>query len=423
LDFNNFDLHEDILSGITSLGFKSPTPIQEQTLPIVLANKDLIGCAQTGTGKTGAFLIPILSKIAKNKTGKVNTLIIVPTRELAVQIDQQAEGMAYFAGISTYSIYGGGTGQSFDQEKKALIEGADIIIATPGRLIMHLNQNYVDFSSVEHLILDEADRMLDMGFQEALTKIIGHIPKKRQTLMFSATMPARIRQLASSILNNPEQINIAISRPAEKITQSAYMVYEEQKPGLFVHLIEELNPKSTIVFTSSRQKVKDILRELKRLKTKAKGISSDLDQKEREDVLMEFRARQLPILVATDVLSRGIDIEGIDLVVNYDAPAEPEDYIHRIGRTARAEAKGQAITFITPKDQNRFRRIEKLMEMSIDKPNAPEFLGSVPEYSTEYKKSNTKKNFKKKKPGTHKPQNGNVSSRPKKESGKNESQN
>ena len=412
MDFNNFDLHEDILSGITSLGFKSPTPIQEQTLPIVLANKDIIGCAQTGTGKTGAFLIPILSKIAKNKTGKVNTLIIVPTRELAVQIDQQAEGMSYFAGISTYSVYGGGSGQSFDQEKKALTEGADIIIATPGRLIMHLNQNYVDFSSVQHLILDEADRMLDMGFQDALTKIIGHLPKKRQTLLFSATMPPKIRQLAGAILNNPEQINIAISRPAEKITQSAYIVFEEQKPGVFMHIIEELKPTSTIVFTSSKLKIKEILRELRKLKNQAKGISSDLDQKEREEVLMEFRARKLPILVATDVLSRGIDIEGIDLVVNYDVPAEPEDYIHRIGRTARAEAKGQAITFITPRDQSRFRRIEKLMEMTIDKPKIPESLGAVPDYSTEYKSTsnNKKRPFKKKKPANFKPRNGNNNS-------------
>ncbi len=403
MQFEDFDLNKDILSGISCLGFKTPTPIQAQAIPLVLAGNDLIGCAQTGTGKTGAFLIPILSKIADKKTGKVNTLIIVPTRELAVQIDQQAEGLSYFSDVSTYSVYGGGSGQSFDQEKKALVEGADIIIATPGRLIMHLNQNYVDFSGLKHLILDEADRMLDMGFLDSLTKIIRHLPAERQTLLFSATMPPKIRQLANTILKNPLEISIAISRPADKIAQEAYMVYEEQKPGLFKHIMQQITPQSTIVFTSSRQKVKEIIRELKSLKHKAKGISSDLEQPEREAVLTEFKARQLPILVATDVLSRGIDIEGIDLVINYDVPAEPEDYIHRIGRTARAEAKGRALTFITPSDLRRFHRIEKLMEMIIDKPALPEHLGEAPVYTSpakrdnQNKKSGSKRPFNKKK--------------------------
>lgn len=421
MQFEEFDLSEDILSGISCLGFKTPTPIQEKALPIVLSGKDLIGCAQTGTGKTGAFLIPLLSRISKEKTGKVHTLIVVPTRELAVQIDQQAEGLSYFSDISSYPVYGGGSGQSFEQERTALIEGTDIIIATPGRLIMHLNQNYVDFSNLKTLVLDEADRMLDMGFMDSLTKIIGHLPQQRQNLLFSATMPPKIRQLATTILKDPEEINIAISRPAEKIDQKAYMVFEEQKPELFKHVIQEVSPESTIVFSSSRSNVKDILRELKKLNHHARGISSDLDQKEREEVLTKFKSRQLPILVATDVLSRGIDIEGIDLVINYDVPSEAEDYIHRIGRTARAEAKGKAITFITPKDQHKFRRIEKLMEMTIEKPVLPESLGPVPEYSPSFKKNkrkfgnNKKGNWKGKsgkpfKNNRRPPQNGNTKS-------------
>lgn len=381
MEFKEFGLADEILEGISCMGFKNATPIQEQAIPVVLSGKDLIGCAQTGTGKTGAFLLPVLSKISKGSTKKINTLIIVPTRELAVQIDQQATALSYFSGISTIPVYGGGSGMAFDQEKQALSSGADIIIATPGRLIMHMNQNYVDFSELKHLILDEADRMLDMGFYEDIMKVVGQTPASRQTLLFSATMPPKIRKLASTILKDPYEINIAVSRPAEKIEQEAYMLYEEQKQSVIKMIMGNRKPESSVIFTSSRAKVKDILRELKGIGLKAKGISSDLEQKEREEVLNEFRSKQLPILVATDVLSRGIDIEGIEIVLNYDVPAEPEDYIHRIGRTARAQATGVAITFITPLDQRKFNRIEKMMGMEITKPSIPEELGKTPEYN------------------------------------------
>lgn len=392
--FSDFGLDENILEAIGYMGFKKPTPIQEQAIPVIMQKKDLIACAQTGTGKTGAFLLPVLHELVRNPSEKVQVLIIVPTRELAVQIDQQLEGFTYTLPVSTIPVYGGSGGNSFEQEKQAFISGANIIVATPGRLIMHMNQQYVDFSQLKHLILDEADRMLDMGFHDDIMRIISKIPKNRQTLLFSATMPPKIRTLAAKILKNqPEEISISISKPAEGIAQEAYMVYESQKPALIQNVFNERNLPSVIVFASTKLKVKVILKEIKALGFNARAVSSDLEQHEREEVLNAFRNKQLPILVATDVLSRGIDIEGISLVLNYDVPQDPEDYIHRVGRTARAASKGVAITFITPEDQHRFVRIEKLIGREIEKTVVPAELGETPPYSPSQPKANRKKSF------------------------------
>jgi len=362
------------------MGFENATPIQEKSIPVVLAGKDLIACAQTGTGKTAAFLLPILSKLAANPSPNVDTLIISPTRELALQIDRALEGLAYFTGVSSIAIYGGNDGSSFEREKTALSTGANIIIATPGRLMSHLNMGYVKFDELKHLILDEADRMLDMGFNEDIMRIIKYVPVKRQTLLFSATMPPRIRTLASKLLVNPEQINIAISKPAEGILQTAYMVYDNQKNALIVDLLKGKNLQSVLIFSSTKSNVKNLEKDLYKLKLSVKAIHSDLEQKEREEVLRDFTARKTQVLVATDILARGIDIEGIDLVINYDVPNDAEDYVHRIGRTARAQSTGMAITFITEKDQRHFKRIEDFLGKAVTKTPVPAHLGKVPVY-------------------------------------------
>lgn len=358
--------------------FETPTPIQSQAIPIILNNKDLIAVAQTGTGKTAAFLLPILHKLASTQTDSTNTLIIVPTRELALQIDQAVQGLSYFTGASSLAIYGGGDGMSFENEKRALTQGANIIIATPGRLMSHLNMGYVKFDKVEHFILDEADKMLDMGFLDDITKIANYLPKKRQSLLFSATMPPSIRSLAQRLLHEPEQISIAISKPAEGVTQGAYLVYDAQKNELIKFILKEKEYASVLIFSSTKQKVKVLQRELQQAGLKAKAIHSDLEQDEREDVLRGFRSKQTQILVATDILSRGIDIEDIGLVINYDLPNDAEDYIHRIGRTARASTKGEAITFINEYDQFKFFKIEELMEREVEKRPLPEYLGEGP---------------------------------------------
>ncbi len=313
MTFRELNFEDSLQEGLDAMGFNEPTPIQEQAVPIVLAGKDLIGCAQTGTGKTAAFLLPVLNKLAKNPTDDTNTLIIVPTRELALQIDQSLQGFSYFTSVSSLPIYGGGDGGAFEQEKRALINGANIIIATPGRLMSHLNMGYVKFNKLQHLILDEADRMLDMGFIDDIIKITSHLPKKRQTLMFSATMAPKIRALANKLLVKPEQINIALAKPAEGVTQGAYLVYDGQKNRLIKDLLKGKELTSVIIFVSTKSKVKDLERDLIKADLKAKAIHSDLDQTERERVLREFRNKQLQILVATDILSRGIDIEDIGL--------------------------------------------------------------------------------------------------------------
>lgn len=385
MKFSDFNFESNLQEGLDSMGFNTPTPIQEQAIPIILSKRDLIGCAQTGTGKTAAFLLPILNKLAKDPTDNTNTLIIVPTRELALQIDQALQGFSYFTSVSSLAIYGGSDGSSFEREKRALSEGANIIIATPGRLMAHLNMGYVKLDKLEHLILDEADRMLDMGFVDDILKISNYLPKVRQTLMFSATMPPKIRTLANSLLVNPEQISISISKPAAGVIQGAYLVYDTQKNNLIKSLLEGKDLSSVIIFVSTKIKVKELERDLQKAGLKAKAIHSDLDQPEREEVLRNFRSKKLQILVATDILSRGIDIEDIGLVINYDVPGDAEDYIHRIGRTARAAATGVALTFINEYDQQKFLQIETLLESEVKKLPLPESLGIGPVYSPEIK--------------------------------------
>jgi len=380
LTFNDFNFEPELQEGLSSMGFNTPTPIQQQAIPIIQSGKDIIACAQTGTGKTAAFLLPVINKIIKSKDKTINTLIVVPTRELAIQIDEALQGFAYFTPISAMAIFGGTSGISFEQERKALSEGANIIIATPGRLISHLNMGYVKISNLKHLILDEADRMLDMGFNEDLGKIITYLPKERQTLMFSATMPPKIRDLAKKTLNNPEQINIAVSKPAEGVLQGAYLVYNPQKIELLKEVVKDKDIKSIIIFSSTKDKVKELGKELSRLKLNAAAIHSDLDQDERNDVMRKFKSKATQILVATDILSRGIDIDSIGLVINYDVPGDAEDYIHRVGRTARAESTGIALTFINEEDQGKFKKIEDLIGSEVKKLPLPAALGEGPVY-------------------------------------------
>ncbi len=379
--FKDFNFESNLQEGLDSMGFENPTPIQEQAIPIIQNNKDLIGCAQTGTGKTAAFLLPILNKLSVHPTDSVNTLIVVPTRELALQIDQALQGFSYFTSVSSIAIYGGSDGIVFEKERRALTDGANIIIATPGRLMAHLNMGYVKFDKVETLILDEADRMLDMGFVDDILKITTFLPKTRQTLMFSATMPSAIRTLATKLLHNPEQISISISKPAEGVIQGAYLVYDTQKNALIKSLLEGKELTSVIIFVSTKIKVKELERDLQKAKLKAKAIHSDLEQNEREEVLRNFRSKQLQILVATDILSRGIDIEDIGLVINYDVPGDAEDYIHRIGRTARAASTGVALTFINEFDQQKFLQIETLIGSEVKKIPLPPSVGVGPAYT------------------------------------------
>lgn len=382
MNFSDFGFDPDLMEGISAMGFEKPTPIQEQAIPAILQGKDIIGSAQTGTGKTAAFLLPVIQNIiASREASKTRALVIVPTRELAQQIDQQMEGFSYFTPVSSIAVYGGGDGSIFAQEKKALTEGTEVVICTPGRMIAHLNNNYVKFDGLKYLILDEADRMLDMGFFDDIMKIIQYLPKQRQNLMFAATMPDEIRKLARKVLHQPVELNIAVSKPAEKILQVAYVVYETQKLPLVTHLLKGRDLKSVIVFCSTKLSAKQLGRQLKREGLKAQDIHSDLDQKEREKIMLDFRNRKLNIVVATDLLSRGIDVDNIELIINYDVPHEGEDYIHRIGRTARAESDGVAITLISQEEQYKFARIEKLLEKEVTKSSVPEELGDTPEYN------------------------------------------
>ena len=381
MNFNEFGFDPQLIEGIKAMGFETATKIQELAIPLILEGRDLIGSAQTGTGKTAAFLLPITNKFLTLKhDNKIKALIIVPTRELAVQIDQHMEGLSYFTSVSSIAIYGGTDGAAFTKEKQALTEGADMVVCTPGRMIAHLNMGYVDFTGIQYLVLDEADRMLDMGFFEDIMKIINYIPVKRQTLMFSATMPQEIRTLARKVLSDPEEISIALSKPVEKVLQLAYVVYETQKIPLLKYILQPMKDRMVLVFCSSKSSTKELARELKKLGLIAEDIHSDLSQDEREKVLMNFRNRELKILVATDILSRGIDIENIDMVINFDVPHDGEDYIHRIGRTARAEASGVAITLISQKDQYKFAAVEKLLEKPVHKAVVPVQFGEAPAY-------------------------------------------
>ncbi len=384
LTFDKFNFEPSLLEALSMMGFQEATPIQQEAIPIISEGHDIIACAQTGTGKTAAFLLPILNKIAKRQedTPDIETLIIAPTRELALQIDQQVEGIGYFLGVSSAPVYGGNDSDSWKNQKSALTKGADMIIATPGRLISHLNMGYVKLDKLKHLILDEADRMLDMGFYDDIMMIVSKLPKDRQTLLFSATMPGKIRMFAKSILREPKQVNIAISKPAAGVLQGAYLVYDNQKIALIQSLLDgkiDTYP-SVIIFTSTKRMVREIDQSLRRKGFKSQAISSDLEQKEREQALNQFKAKRVQILVATDILARGIDIKEISLVINYDVPNDAEDYVHRVGRTARADATGVALTFISDRDQHKFHNIEQLIEQEIPKaPNPPE-VGEGPAY-------------------------------------------
>lgn len=381
MKFSEFGFEPELLEGIHALGFDTATPIQEKAIPLILEGRDLIGTAQTGTGKTAAFLLPLIQRmITGGKQNMVRALVIVPTRELAVQIDQHMQGLSYFTPVSSIAIYGGTEGMVFSREKQALMGGADLVICTPGRMIAHLNMDYVDFSAVEYLILDEADRMLDMGFYDDIMKIVNLLPKERQTLMFSATMPKVIRELTHKILKNPAEVSIALSKPAEKILQLAYSVYDNQKLPMTQYLLQGAKGRTVLVFCSTKSSTKLLNRSLRQMGLNVSEIHSDLEQKEREDVLNRFRDRSLNVLVATDIVSRGIDVENIDMVINYDVPHDAEDYIHRIGRTARAEASGIAVTFISPKEQHKFAAIERLLGKPVHKGGVPVQFGPAPEY-------------------------------------------
>ncbi len=394
MSFQNFNLSDLLLDGLDTMGFNNPTPIQAQVIPHILKGTDVIACAQTGTGKTAAYLLPVLDKISRDNIPHTCALIISPTRELALQIDQAFQGFSYFTHASSIAVYGGSDGITFEREKKALTDGASVVIATPGRLLSHLNMGYVKFNQLDFLILDEADKMLDMGFYDDILRIIRFLPEQKQVLLFSATMPMRMRELARKILRNPVEINIAMSKPAEGILQQAYLVNNFQKPELLKKIISEKNLSSVLIFASTKIAVKDLERELRKLKLPAKAIHSDLSQEERENVLLSFRNKSTKILVATDILSRGIDIENIGLVINYDVPADAEDYVHRVGRTARAETTGEAITFINDKDQYRFSQIEKLIEKEVIKIPLPPGMG----HSPDWKPDATKNIFKNKRP-------------------------
>jgi ATP-dependent RNA helicase RhlE len=401
MKFNKIGLSNQLQEGLEMMGFENATPVQEQAIPIILDGKDLIACAQTGTGKTAAFVLPILSILSnKKQTNKVKALIIAPTRELAKQIDMQIEGFSYYTNSSSYPIYGGGTGPEFENQKQALVKGTDIIICTPGRLMAHLKFNYFDTSEIEYLILDEADRMLDMGFYDDILSISKKIPKKRQTLLFSATMPSKIRKLAENILINPSSISLAISKPAEGIKQSAYLINDDQKIRLIRDILKEKESEKplshVLIFASSIKSVKEIKRTLNKSGLRSSDMHSELNQEQREDTIRDFKNKKIKILVATDILSRGIDIKGIELVMNYEVPHDAEDYVHRIGRTARADRTGEAITFINQKQVKNFMDIETLIDKSVIKNNLPENYEKGPKFEI-FKKNNKKKNWKRKK--------------------------
>jgi len=377
--FEDFPLHQDILNGVLDMGYATCTPIQAQAIPVILEGKDLIGCAQTGTGKTAAFVIPILQHIQKSKSEGVKALVIVPTRELAKQIDELIDGLAYHSPVRSVAIYGGGKGEDWSVQQNAIKNGADIVIATPGRLMAHMQLGYVDFSSLDFLVLDEADKMLDMGFYDDIKSIIAKIPQQRQSLMFSATMPPNIRRLTKEILKDPIEISLAVSMPAEKIKQNVYLVHDTQKNSLLEHIFREKEVGMMILFTSRKRFVNDIVKSLAKLGFNVQGIHSDKEQDEREKILNDFKNRKIQILVATDILSRGIDVDGITHVVNYDCPQDPEDYVHRIGRTARAAADGEAYTFVNSDDIRKLQRIEKMIGRSITLLSLPPELGPGPD--------------------------------------------
>lgn len=392
--FEELNLAPEIIEAISYMGYEDASPIQEKAIPAAINGKDLIAVAQTGTGKTAAFTLPTLHNILKNKIKGTSTLIITPTRELALQIDRQIQGFSYFLGIHSIAIYGGGDAEEWEQQKKALRDGVEVIVATPGKLLSHLNMAYAKMDKIQHLILDEADRMLDMGFMDDIKKIIAKIPKKRQTLLFSATMPPKIEILAKQILNDPKQISIAISKPPEKLLQAIYLTYDNQKTPLINDLIKDQDDyKSIIVFTSTKKKVGTIVQGLRNKDYRVAGISSDLEQSKREEIMRDLRSNKIRVLVATDIISRGVDIPEIDLVINYDVPGNAEEYVHRVGRTGRAGKDGVGLTLVNENDMQKFEAIEKLIQQKILRIPLPDFLGEGPEWKV--KSYNKKKRFNK----------------------------
>ena len=381
--FDELDLNDNVLDALYDMRFETCTPVQEQCIPEILKGNDLLGVAQTGTGKTAAYLLPILSKLDDGGYPKdaINCVIMSPTRELAQQIDQAMQGFGYYLNdVSSVAIYGGNDGNRYDQELKSLSLGADVVIATPGRLISHISMGNADFSRVSFFVLDEADRMLDMGFSEDIKKIAQLLPPTCQTIMFSATMPDKIEELAKTLLKNPVVVKLAVSKPAEKIKQTAYVCYETQKLGIIQDIFKQGDLKRVIIFSGKKQKVKAINRALIRMHVNSGEMHSDLDQAERDQMLYKFKSGQIDVLVATDILARGIDIDDIAMVINFDVPHDAEDYVHRIGRTARADRDGVAITFINEEDVHFFKQIEKLLEKEVEKLPLPEELGEGPEY-------------------------------------------
>lgn len=378
-----------MLDGLWSMNFRDCTPVQEQAIPILLDGKDLIACAQTGTGKTAAYLLPILNKLVKSEHPEdaINAIIMVPTRELAQQIDQQVAGFAYFLPVSSVAVYGGSDGIVWEQQKKGLQAGVDIVIATPGRLLSYLKLGLIDLSRVEYFILDEADRMLDMGFFDDIMQVVNELPRRRQTMLFSATMPAKIREMAKTIMDQPAEIRLAVSKPNDKIMQSAYICYERQKAYIVKSLFEDALPDKAIIFASSKIKVKEVTRTLRGMHLPVAEMHSDLDQSERDSTMQAFKTGKVNILVATDIVSRGIDIEDISVVINYDMPHDPEDYVHRIGRTARASADGLSISFVSEDEQDVFDRIEKFLGKKVYRLPLPEEVGDGPEWDPNRRKS------------------------------------
>jgi len=408
-DINNYSMRFDelplcdaVLDGLQAMNFKEATPVQAETIPVILQKRDVIACAQTGTGKTAAFILPLLHNLQSEPHAEnaVNAIIMAPTRELAQQIDQQMEGFSYFTSFSSVAVYGGNDAQAWDVQRKGLQKGADVVIATPGRLLSHLNLYEIDFSQVKYFILDEADRMLDMGFYDDIMQVVNRLPKDRQNIMFSATMPPKIRLLAKTIMQNPVEVKIAVSKPPESIMQTAYICHEAQKPGLIRNLFVGQEPNKVIIFSGSKLKVKELYKSFRQMGLSVGEMHSDLDQVQRDHVMHEFKNNRVNILVATDIVSRGIDIDDISLVINYDVPHDAEDYVHRIGRTARASAKGMAITFVSTEEQYKFKQIEEFLEKDIYKIPVPEELGEAPEYNPE-KNRHAKKTFTKGKGSFH----------------------
>lgn len=381
--FDELPLADEILDALWDMHFDECTPVQEKTIPVILDGKDVISCAQTGTGKTAAYILPLLTNLLydDHDPSKLNAIIMAPTRELAQQIDQQMEGFGFYVPFSSVAVYGGNNGQAWGTQSTGLQRGADIVIATPGRLLSLMNIYDIDFSGVKYFILDEADRMLDMGFYDDIMAIVNKLPKNRQNILFSATMPTNIRRMAKAIMNNPVEIQIAISRPPESIQQQAIDIFESQKTTYLKELLKERKLKKVIVFLGKKQRVKDLARALRAINIDARAMHSDLEQKERDEVMLDFRNNKVDVLVATDIVSRGIDVDDIPLVINYDVPRDAEDYVHRIGRTARAENEGEAITLVSPEDKNFFNKIERFLQKSIDRLPLPSSLGEAPDSS------------------------------------------